>query len=288
MNQFFHALQSEVDEFVKVGTLVIPMGLSPPQNVLDLLEKLREIMKTYSQSVVPEERREEDFKRVLEAYIEPLLESCAKTVETKIAKAKEYCQQQGNATIKLDEKESKDISDAHVFLINCYHAVSSSLATFTNFTSRQTEMISNEMDHTVHLLVEFETRVLLQNINFWDKIQLIKQLQQQQQQDQPATISGSNNLLDADTMKTVIHKFYSALFQMDAKQDFSLLERANKQCDRLQNLKLRKYAKNNIAKELVEAYTLLYRHVHAPQNNYANASEIAFHTPEKIQNLIDI
>lgn len=222
----------------------------------------------------------------------------------------------------FDDKESKSISDAHVFIINCLNAVSTILSSFTAFTAKQTESISNEMDHLLDLFVQFETRALLQEIGFYEKLLLLKSKQQSlaSAASSSATAASTMEGLESETMKNLMHKFYNSLFNIEpvglvnAKNSGnaasnnnssnvsggnassqasnngsgSFLERTNKQCERLMNIKLKKYAKNNISKELLEAYSTLYKAIHAPENGYANAQEIAFHTPQKIQNLLDI
>lgn len=86
MDKFFKFIEVESGK-LKTELPQIPIDLSPPDVMSDTLLKLTDIMNTYSKSVVAEDRREEDFGKVLSAMLDPLTETVKKVAEQNL----KYC-----------------------------------------------------------------------------------------------------------------------------------------------------------------------------------------------------
>jgi hypothetical protein len=81
--KFFSVLQKEL-EIVTVAPLTVTDDLRPPESLNQITHKLTDIMKTFSRSVVTEERREEEFSMVLSAIVDPLLQTLHKTLQARL------------------------------------------------------------------------------------------------------------------------------------------------------------------------------------------------------------
>ncbi len=81
--KFFSVLQKEL-EVVTMAPLTVTDDLRPPESLNQITHKLTDIMKTFSRSVVTEERREEEFSMVLSAIVDPLLQTLHKTLQARL------------------------------------------------------------------------------------------------------------------------------------------------------------------------------------------------------------
>jgi hypothetical protein len=88
--------------------------------------------------------------------------------------------------------------------------------------------------------------------------------------------------LTPDEMSSFMHHLYTQLFSTS-----TLLLIPQSQCDRITSARLRVYARNRVTSALSDGYSTIYALVHDPQNEYANAKEFAFHTPQQVKTLIE-
>jgi hypothetical protein len=255
MQKFFHVLEKNVASIIE-AELQVPDDLTPSEAIKDMMEKLNEIMSTYSKSVVPEDRREEDFSQVLSSVIDPLLQKLADYFNKK----KDLVEYQ---------------SDVHVFLINCYFLIQNSLGNYS-FTTKKVEQVANLMDRHVELFVSHQSDTLLSKCGLKEKILLIKS-----NTGTGVPLSQITGLTREDLSKFCV-EFYENLFSLGSQ-----LLIPQRQCYQISSARLRVYTQNRIAADLSSAYTLLYQTIHDSSNQYERPEEFAYHSPQQVITLLE-
>jgi len=214
-------------------------------------------MNTYSESVVPENRREEDFSHVLSSIVDPLL----KLLEEYVSKLKTN----EDATFR---------SDYFVYIINSYFLIWNTLGMFP-FTTNMAEMVSTEMEKQLELFTQYQCKLILDATGLQEKLAL---LLNKDANTPLCQIEGSESL------KNFFHQnFYTALFSLGSK----VLTLQRHSCDRLLSSRLKSYTKNRIASEICQAYKILYQAIMDPLNGYENPREIVYHDPDQVKTLLD-
>jgi hypothetical protein len=240
-----------------------------------------------SQSVVVEERREEDFNQVLSKVIDPLLQKLAQLYEEKKnldmdGNVIEYTPTSPTSKLKHTSTnasrkslKSLNMSSVHVFLINCYFLMQNSLGNFS-FTTKKVEQIITLMDKHVELFIDCQSDLLLKQCGLKD---MITQIKNHSGLGTPLSqIEGLGKEVLANFMK----QFYESLFSLGSN-----LLIPQSQCYQINSARLRMYTQNRITTELVNGYSLLYQVIHDPSNQYENAQEIAYHSPQQVMTLLE-
>ena len=272
--------------------MMIPDDLSPPELIQDMMEKLNEIMNTYNQSVVPEDRREQDFNHVLSAVVDPLLHKLDQLYHQSLQQQQQQSAQNNSAeptmsrSTLLPSKRSpaRSISDVHVFVINCYFLMQNALGNFT-FTTRKVEQIVSTMDKHVELFIEHLSDSLLTQCGIAEKIALIRSHSGSSSTTTTATTATTPLSqvpgLEQATLAEFLQKFYGDLFSLGSQ----LL--MQKQCYQITSARLRVYTQNKIASSLTSAYSLLHAAIFDPTNEYDKPEEFAYYTPQQVITLLE-
>jgi len=255
MEYFFESLDKDAQVLMREGAIQIPNNFAPPAALVESLQRLTDIMNTYSQTVVPESRREEDFSSVLNKVLNPLIDAIQKSA-TKV-----------NGT---------PVGQC-VFLINCYHAIQSELSHY-KFTTRRVESIEADMNQKVEQLLNKQTNQMIESFGFRNKMLALARLQEQDSNDTPQQLS---DLISREEMQDFLQAFYQKLFSMgpDGVLDASLLRK-------ISNVKLRNYAISRLVKELSLSYEKIYNAIVSESSGYTNSKELAYHNPQQVNVLL--
>lgn len=85
-------------------------------------------------------------------------------------------------------------------------------------------------------------------------------------------------------MKMSMQEFYTMLFNtLDG-----ILTVQYKLCDRINSTRLKNYARNAFSKDVAMNYATIYRTIYNPEHGYANPQEIAQHSIETVQNVLEV
>lgn len=253
--KFFQVLQKEL-EIVTNSPLVVTDDLRPPELFIQTLHKLTDIMNTFSESVVPEQRREEEFSMVLNAIIDPLLQTLQKTLQTKMN----------------NEKNEDRISDLFIFIINSHFALHRVLVPHS-FTSKKVEQVMGEIDKIMEDFITFQSNRILKGSGIAEKLELMK--------NHAAPFCRVPGLTQ-ENMTNFMRDLYHQLFNLSTQ-----LLNPQHQCDRITAPRLQVYARNRIATALSDAYAKIYAAIDNPINEYTNPREFAYHTPQQVKTLLE-
>lgn len=260
MERFSSELQSDSEDILTTNEFNVTDDLAPPDKLTVILEKLGEIMNTYSKSVVPEERREEDFRHVLSAILDPLSKRLEQGLDEQLHKG-------GN----------ESIASAYIFAINCYFSLQSSLERYS-FTASRVEELDAELDKCVERLIRHLSSVLLQRCGLSDILSIIQSNSTSLDKRPLSTVEGA----EEKAISEQIQDFYGSLFSLGTE----MLAPEHAHCDKIRDARLRHIVKNRVTAELSHAYRTLYKSVMDPANTYDKADEICYHSPEQIATLL--
>lgn len=130
----------------------ISYTLAAPTSVTDTIDRMADFMKTFSKSVIPDEQREDDFRNILQAIIDPVLATC-----------KRHASQHANA------------AESTIFVLNCLIAFQNALNQYPSFTAKYSDFIASEVDHYMEQFIRSESRKVLEQCGLFDKLQAIKE-----------------------------------------------------------------------------------------------------------------
>jgi len=209
----------------------------------EILGQLVEVMSTFNHSLVPVDQREAEFRPVLIAVIDPLLQMCTLSATHTLLHA----------------------GDVAVYMINSLSLMQATLIPYS-FASSRVERLAAQIDAHMDSLVDEEVTILLANCGLADKIKII------QEEELPSTTDGTARRplstipgLDSKSLSESVHLFEGLLFDM--AQNYSL-----PLCDKIINTRLKSTARTNVLKNLSIAYSSLHEAVMNPLNGYCGSS----------------
>jgi hypothetical protein len=133
--------------------------------------------------------------------------------------------------------------------------------------------VVSEVDKIMEEFIEFQGQRLLKGSGIADKLELMKNAKQPL-----SKVPG----LTQEEMSTFMHNLYTQLFSLSTQ-----LLNPQHQCDRITSSNLRVYARNRVTNRFSDGYATIYAAVHDTQNEYTNAKEFAFHTPQQVKTLLE-
>jgi hypothetical protein len=134
-------------------------------------------------------------------------------------------------------------------------------------------MVVGEIDKILDDFIEFQGKRLLKASGIADKLEFMKNAK--------IPLSQVPGLTQED-MSTFMHNLYTQLFSLSAQ-----LLNPQHQCDRITSARYRVYARGRVTDALSNGYATIYAAVHDPKNEYTNAKEFAFHTPQQVKTLLE-
>eukprot|EP01102_Stenamoeba_stenopodia_P015701 TRINITY_DN5379_c0_g1_i1.p1 TRINITY_DN5379_c0_g1~~TRINITY_DN5379_c0_g1_i1.p1 ORF type:complete len:699 (+),score=129.08 TRINITY_DN5379_c0_g1_i1:47-2098(+) len=238
LKRFYDLLKDQADMLQRAPPTP-PGDLSPPGVLQEILGQLVEVMSTFNHSLVPVDQREAEFRPVLIAVIDPLLQMCTLSATHTLLNA----------------------GDVAVYMINCLSLMQATLIPYS-FASSRVERLAAQIDAHTDSLVDEEVTILLANCSLADKIKTIQEEESSSLEDSVSrrplsTIPG----LDSKSLSDSVHLFESLLFDMAQNNSLPL-------CDKIINTRLRSTARSNVLKNLAIAYSSLYEAVNNPFNGY--------------------
>ncbi|MCJ1471645.1 Golgi transport complex subunit 6 [Lambiella insularis] len=127
----YRTIMQDRATFVATQKLNVSPDLSPPEFLLEALDQLGELMKSYDSSLAPAESREAEFSSILTDSLDPFLKIC-KNMASKIAEPA-----------------------LSIFTINCLLAAKSSLTSY-DFTAERLAEMDNTIDEHATNLVDYQ------------------------------------------------------------------------------------------------------------------------------------
>ncbi|KAL0476993.1 COG6 [Acrasis kona] len=227
----------------------LTLNLKPPNDMVDLMHKLTDILNTLNQSMVPQESREQEFSNIISAVVDPILSNLSSTITSQ-----------------------ENISDMYVFIVNCHALLHNTLSPY-DFATKKSEVVMAETDKIMEQFISFQSDQLLTNVGIKQILDLIKNNQKPL-----SAVDG----LKPEQMSLFMQSLYVHLFSTS-----TLLLSPQQQCDKISSTRLKVYSKNRITTALSDAYAQVYACIQDLENQYDNAKEIAFRTPQQVKILLE-
>ncbi|EGG21670.1 oligomeric Golgi complex component [Cavenderia fasciculata] len=262
LSQFYSQIKDQFEKAQRVPTNPTA-DLLPTLDVKDSINRLKELITTFNTSLVPLEEREEEFKPVLIATVDPIVNLCTTSVTTS----------------KLP------LSHMAVFMINCLSQLQSVLSAY-DFTRDRVELLAGQIDAHMDTLVEEQTSELLNLLGLSSKLGI---LQYHDMGGTDDTLSNVNNPqrtpfsqitgMDRISIKQAIRQFDTTLESSFGSLPTHALEK-------IQSTKLKNSAKRSVLNLIVQAYSSLYSCIIDPANQYEEPFSIFQYTPDQIKKMI--
>lgn len=243
----FYDLLKEYGDHLQRSPPTAPPNLAPPPEVYDAVNRLVDIMSIFETSLVPIDEREAEFKPVLSAVLEPLINACTLS------------------------GTPLGLSDVAVYLINCLHVMQTALSSY-DFTANRVETIGAHIKIHMKTLVKEQTDLIFSNCKMANTLGILGTYDSVIPMPQ---IPGLNEKSIAEAA----HSFELLLLDPSA-----LLM---PQCDRLLNSQLRTYARSKVSQLIYESYLFLYNTIMDPKNNYPDPKSLFIYTPDQVKTMVD-
>lgn len=261
MVYFFDVLQKDVVSLFEEEATQIPLNLAPPLVLMETLQIFHELMGMFIHSIAPEEKKEEEFSIILKKGLLPIIEHIRKISLT-----------------------SNQRIHQCIFLLNSLLLIQKELHLFT-FTSSTVNTLEVELDELTDEIIHLETQNLSQKFSFETILGKISspttpEVSQSIETENSKILS---SLVPEETIRICIQSFYQLLFSMgpEGLLDTTILKR-------ISNTKVKGYIFSCVLKNLTVYYAKIYEAVLHEQSGYQNPSEIVYHSPEQVRQLLQI
>eukprot|EP01059_Diplonema_ambulator_P030595 TRINITY_DN5306_c0_g2_i3.p1 TRINITY_DN5306_c0_g2~~TRINITY_DN5306_c0_g2_i3.p1 ORF type:complete len:647 (+),score=148.92 TRINITY_DN5306_c0_g2_i3:117-1943(+) len=246
LKQFFDMLKSMSDRLLATP-LQVTKELTPPPVIHEALAKLKMMMDTLAESLIPPEDREKEFAAVLSGIVDPLL-------------------------TLIERVDDLDTASKNILSINCLHVI---LSTFGDhsFTKKKAGKVSARLHEDVASLVSLQSEILLRRSGLSDILEKIA-----------TTTSTSEPLSSFATtsphaMEEAIQAFYKYMYTLGSSP-LPLSER-------IVAMRMRDMVNTRTIKAVCDAYTKVYDAIMLPSNGYTNPRKMLQHTPDNVRTLLD-
>ncbi|XP_062521399.1 conserved oligomeric Golgi complex subunit 6-like [Corticium candelabrum] len=226
---------------------VPPADLSPSSSVVNALSILKEIFQSHDASVVPMDKKKENFTRIVSSVIDPLIQAC------------------------IMAASGLSAADMAVYIINCIYEMQNTLALY-EFTDNRLEMLSAQCEAHLETLVHEQASYVLSKSGLGFPHMII---QEKKHSEQPLSkVEGMNGEL----LRGAMVKFDSFL----SVPDSLMLP----QCRQLLSTRLCDTAYRQAMEMVCGAYKGVFDAVHNPNNLYNDPSWVVSRTPEQVTALL--
>ncbi|XP_071798111.1 conserved oligomeric Golgi complex subunit 6-like isoform X2 [Asterias amurensis] len=219
-----------------------PADLGPTPTLVQNLNLLREILMSHDSSVVPLDARHNEFAKILNCMLEPLLQMCSLSAS------------------RLNP------CDMATYLINCLYAMHSTLALY-EFTDQRLEMLDAQIAAHQDTLVNEQASYVLSMVSL---IQVYSITQQHKPQEGPLSLVHG---MDTMAIKSAMIRFDSYLSSPDSL--------VLPQCNLLNSSHVREEIICRGTDLVCGAYQLLYEAIFNPDNCFSDPKGVLTRTPEQ-------
>ena len=219
----FQTIMGENIRFVQADSSRAPPDLRPPNFLIENLDHLKLLIKSFDASLTPIPSREKDFEKVMSVALDPFLDVCRKISQG--------CEEPFYST----------------FLANCLHATQTTLSGY-DFVQPKVVQLENDIKSYTTRLIEFQHSFFLHNSGLYPMMAALAPLSETQPEAvqslrtlpifQPATLRVASQtvddflpsaLLDAkENLKYLYNKQMASNITAEAAerfcQDFELIE----------------------------------------------------------------
>ncbi|PNW74161.1 hypothetical protein CHLRE_13g587750v5 [Chlamydomonas reinhardtii] len=282
---FFEQLRARGDK-LRRNPPPPPKDLSPPQQVVETVHHLLEIINAYETAM--ESRPHpggasasgaaaasassaaggpEELGPVLAAVLDPLAEMCERSAEALTP----------DAPSRVDEVARLDPTAHRVYLINCLAAVWQVLQHRAAASARSRQVLEAIEAHTA-ALVGGEVGRLLARCGLAEVVERLRLYQQAQEAE--AQVPANDPALALPRLAEALRSFFVLVSSPDALPEFQSV----------QVPRLRADAVARVCRSLLECYELVYAAIEDPTNGYLEAGGAAAvkHTPAQVRTILGV
>eukprot|EP01063_Lacrimia_lanifica_P029069 TRINITY_DN4378_c0_g1_i2.p1 TRINITY_DN4378_c0_g1~~TRINITY_DN4378_c0_g1_i2.p1 ORF type:complete len:716 (+),score=268.13 TRINITY_DN4378_c0_g1_i2:73-2148(+) len=248
LKHFFDILKAVSDKLL--GTpLAVGNDLSPPLLIHEALSKLRLMIDTLADSLIPPEQRETEFAPVLSGIVDPIL-------------------------TLLEKHDGLDPAAHSMLSINCVQLM---LTTFADqpFTAKKALHIQGKLEDEVQKLTRIQAAHLLRRSGLADIVDAIRS---NANTPSGAPLSASSSASPAAAQEG-IHTFYRYMYTLGSA--------ALPLADKVQAMRLKSTINQRTLRAICDAYEEVYHALTDPANGYAHPTKLLQHTPENVRTLLD-
>ena len=130
--QQYQSTMKDYSNVLPTDSSIVPPDASPPDILVDALDRLREIIKTHDSSFTSAETKESAFKSVLSSALDPFLATCVETISPTLSSPTDS-----------------------IFAINCVLAAKSVLSPYS-FTSDRISELDDHLDEHTQKLTDYQ------------------------------------------------------------------------------------------------------------------------------------
>lgn len=224
------------------------------------------MMKIFDSSLMVT-NREAEFKPILSAILDPLIQSCTLS------------------SSKLG------LSEMAVYMINCLQVIQWTISKY-DFTKSRLESLSQHMKSYMDSLVAEQTGTVLRQFDIGNKITLMQSSNGVKKKERFGKIVWKK--IDFSILKKVAFSKVPSLdyksIQRSVKSFERLLEDPNSlvlpQVDRLLDPQIRNVATHSVSQLIYDSYTTFYNAVLDPKNEYPNPQSLFSYDPQQVKTML--
>eukprot|EP01114_Cavostelium_apophysatum_P003972 TRINITY_DN14104_c0_g1_i1.p1 TRINITY_DN14104_c0_g1~~TRINITY_DN14104_c0_g1_i1.p1 ORF type:complete len:708 (+),score=123.47 TRINITY_DN14104_c0_g1_i1:88-2124(+) len=243
----FYDMLKDFGDKLQRSPPAVPSSLAPPHEIHESISRLKDVVNIFDHSLVPMNEREAEFRPVLSAIIDPLVQACNLSASGLSA------------------------SDMSVFMINCLSVMQSSLASF-DFASSRIEMLSAHIKAHMDTLVAEQTSILLTSCGLTGKMNILHSVSKEEP-------LASISLMDRKSVTDTIRAFESLLGDSTGALMMP-------QCDRLSNAQLRAQARLQVNQLIYDSFLVFYEAILDPKNQYPEADSYFLYKPDHVKTML--
>ncbi|KAL3678988.1 hypothetical protein R1sor_021944 [Riccia sorocarpa] len=307
LRTFFDILKARGDKLQRYPSSVAA-DLSPPPAVAEAVTLLLELIENYNNMIVPAGIKKPDFKPVISAIVEPLVQMCERAAENYGAKSslpgmRRISSSEGrklsNAsppqrkTSGIDKQpsggptfQSQGVQSLRrIFLVNCLSAIQQPLVG-SEVARSSVRSLGSAIESNIAGLVDEEVAVILDRCGLQKKVSYIKE-----RSSKGEIVPKEEDVDDERPMAEVEEMSPSAV--SDSLRLFLGLLAGNDggplpEFEQMQVPRLRSEAANQVARALADAYETLYLAVLDPSNRYPEPKAMLRHAPDQIRTILGV
>jgi conserved oligomeric Golgi complex subunit 6 len=247
---FFDVLNQQVQQ-LQADPPAYPSDLSPPTQVLDVLNLVGDLLSLAASSLVSGDKTEQHFAPILSMLLDPLSDIIASSAS------------------------DLDAADMAVYQINTLHSIRSVLENHTLVQSRL-EILSLAVESQLEQLVDVQLQMVLRQCGLHNVVQAFDAYLAQ---GKPTPLVQAEGM-ERKVLEDGLQGFFTAVVGLGT---FSLPA-----CDRILHPQLRAQVNDETALRVAQRYRQLYSAVLDSSSGYAEPETLFRHTPIQIEKLLGI
>ncbi|KAJ9459431.1 Conserved oligomeric Golgi complex subunit 6 [Diplonema papillatum] len=249
LKNFFDLLKAMSDRILSCH-VTVTADLLPPPIIRDALGKLRVMIDTLADSLIPPEDREKEFSAVLSGIVDPLL-----TV--------------------IEKVDDIDLPSHTILTINTLQLILSTFGEQT-FTQTKAMKLNARLEAEVAKFVSIQSEVLLKRSGLAEVVHSIRGNKAAADRQPLSAMSATS----PEHVHEAVQSFYKYMYTLSSVAVPMLV-------DKIHAAKVKEMIGSRATRSICSAYETVYEAVTDPANRYKEPRRMLQHTPDNVRTLLD-